>query len=349
MTDISRWLASGDSPVGLATVVATWGSGPRRAGAKMAFTAGGGLSGSVSGGCVEGAVVEAGLEVLAGAPPCLLAFGVADETAWEVGLACGGTIEVFVERLDEAEFEVIRAALEADRRVARGVIVRGPAEVTGRSLVLTEDGEASGSLGAGDLDEGARAAMLALAVPGRVALGEVELFADIMAPPPVLVMVGGAHIAIALASLASVVGFRTVVVDPRRAFGSAARFPHVDRLIQAWPAEALAGLRLTAGTAIVTLSHDPKIDDPALAAALDSPAFYVGALGSRKTHAGRRERLLARGATEEALGRIHAPVGLDIGAATPEEIALAVMAEVVMAYRRRADWDSPDRAQSYPG
>jgi xanthine dehydrogenase accessory factor len=163
------------------------------------------------------------------------------------------------------------------------------------------------------------------------------VFVDVMETPPALVIVGGAHIAVALTRLAKLVGYRSIVIDPRRAFGSQARFPEVDRLIQAWPGKAFIESPPGPESAIVTLSHDPKIDDPALRAALESDAFYIGALGSRKTNAKRRERLAAMGFSESQLARIHAPIGLDIGADNPEEIALAIMAEVVAAYRGRND------------
>jgi xanthine dehydrogenase accessory factor len=173
--------------------------------------------------------------------------------------------------------------------------------------------------------------------PARYELVDgVEVFIDAFRPSPVLVIVGGAHIAVALARFARIVGFRTVVIDPRRAFGSESRFPDVDQLIQSWPGKAFEESPLQADTAVVTLSHDPKIDDPALSAALASDVFYIGALGSRETHARRRERLSALGFTGEQLARIHAPIGLDIGADNPEEIALAIMAEVVAAHRRPA-------------
>jgi xanthine dehydrogenase accessory factor len=157
----------------------------------------------------------------------------------------------------------------------------------------------------------------------------LQLFVEVQKPPPTLVIVGGVHIAIALASLAKTLGYETVVVDPRRAFGNVERFPHADRLIQAWPEDAFSELELTDETAIAMLTHDPKIDDPALKVALNSPAFYIGALGSRKTQEKRRQRLMANGISEEQLSRLHGPIGLEIGGESPEEIALAIMAEVV--------------------
>jgi len=332
--DLTRWLAAGQADIALATVLTTWGSAPRRAGAKMAFTAGGAaLSGSVSGGCVEGAVIAAGEETLADGRPRRLRFGVADETAWGVGLACGGTIEVFVERLDRATYAAARRWLDAGASGALLTVVAGPEVLLGRKAIV-EDGQViAGSLGA------ALGEMLPVAVPPEpqllAAAGGVELFVDPIHPAPALFLIGGAHIAVALARLAAVVGYRVVVIDPRRAFGSAERFPDVDHIDHRWPDKALADLRPGASAAVVTLSHDPKIDDPALRAALAGDAFYIGALGSRKTHAARRDRLAAAGLSEAQLARIHAPVGLDLGAQTPEEIALAIMAEVVKAWHNR--------------
>ena len=334
--DITRWLFDGASDIALATVLTTWGSAPRKAGAKMAFTAGGAaISGSVSGGCVEGAVIEAGGEVLADGRPRLLRFGVADETAWGVGLACGGTIEVFVERLDVAAYDAARRWIDAGTSGALLTAVAGPDEWLGGKAMIEDGAVTAGSL-APTLD----ADVIALADAARTAqrittAGGLELFIDPVRPSPSLVIVGGAHIAVALARLAKVVGYRTVVIDPRRAFGSTVRFPDVDRLVQAWPDKALAEEPLAAEAAVVTLSHDPKIDDPALRAALSSNAFYIGALGSRQTHAARRQRLAALGFSDAQLARIHAPIGLDIGADNPEEIALAIMAEVVQAWRNQ--------------
>jgi xanthine dehydrogenase accessory factor len=342
IADVDRWRAAGD-PVALATVVETWGSAPRRAGAKMAVAPGERLAGSVSGGCVEGAVVQAAAEVLAGRPPRLLRFGVTDAKAWEVGLSCGGTIEVFLERLDEEVYEPLRSALLADRSAAVVTVVRGPGGALGRKLFLGEDGAAAGSLG-GELDESARRAAreaLAAGESRRVELTPteaaepVQAFVEVHRPPPVLVMVGGVHVSVALTAIARTLGYRTVVVDPRRAFGSADRFPHADRLVTSWPDEALAQVGLTPSTAVAVLTHDPKLDDPALTAALPSTAFYVGALGSRATQEKRRKRLLAAGLTEAQISRLHAPIGLDLGGRSPEEIALAVMAEVVAAKNGR--------------
>lgn len=334
LVDVDNWLAN-DKAVALATVISTWGSAPRREGAKLALTADGQIAGSVSGGCVEGAVVEAGIDVLESDRPRLLHFGVADETAWEVGLACGGEIELFVESLDPALYAQARDWLQTGQAGVIATVVAGPETLLGRHLLLDESGAPAGSLGLA-LDEAAvevaRAALLT-GRPRRATLAAtpepVELFLDVLQPPPTLVVVGGVHIAIPLTRMAQAAGYRTVVVDPRRAFGSAERFPHVDRLVQAWPQEALPDLSLGSHTAVALLTHDPKIDDPALKIVLTTPVFYVGALGSSRTHARRRRRLQEAGLTPEQLDRIHGPIGLDINARTPEEIAVAILAQIV--------------------
>lgn len=334
ISDIDQWLANSRAAIALATVVNTWGSAPRKNGAKMAFTAdGAAISGSVSGGCVEGAVIAAGDEVLATGKPQLLHFGVADSDAWEVGLACGGTIEVFVEILDIPSYQKAREWVE-ERQVGSIVtVVRGPEALLGQKIIVNADGTVSGSLNP-DLDAGATD----LAVVSRKSMrhsltDDIDIFIDVLRPSPTLIIIGGAHIAIPLVQMAKIIGYRTMIIDPRRAFGSEARFPDVDELISAFPDKALTEISPDSETAVVTLSHDPKIDDPAIHVALHSKAFYVGALGSRRTTAKRHERMLALGFTEEELSRLHAPIGIDIGADSPEEIALAIMGQIVQAYR----------------
>ncbi len=327
--DINRWLAE-KQPVALATVVQTWGSAPRKAGAKMALTLDGRIIGSVSGGCVEGAVIEEGTAVLQTNQPKLLHYGVADETAWDVGLACGGTIEVFVERLDTAVYHFIHTLIQNDEAGAAITVIRGPEALLGRKLAVSRAGERLGTLGDAALDAQAIDVEATLVHPQRVELSEeIELFIDTVRPAPTLIMVGGVHIAVALTSYARTLGYRTLVIDPRRAFGSDERFPHVDQLIQAWPDKAFAEITITEETAVALLTHDPKIDDPALKIILKANPFYIGALGSNKTHAKRVERLRGYGFSDTEIGLIHGPIGLNIGAQTPEEIALAIMAEIV--------------------
>lgn len=334
VTDINRWRAE-DQPVALATVIQTWGSAPRKAGAKMAVTPDGQLSGSVSGGCVEGAVYEEAVAALENHQPKLLSYGVADETAWEVGLACGGSIQIFVEGLHNEIYEAVDKLLAEERAGAVATVIAGDEALVGRKLFVDTRGNRLGGITA-EVDEQAAALMRDIIKQGQVqrttlAGTNLELFIDVYMPPPQLVMVGGVHIAVALAALAKTLGYRTVVVDPRRAFGSEERFPHADVLIQKWPDKAFEEVTLNENTAVALLTHDPKIDDPALKAVLNSPAFYIGALGSSKTHAKRVARLQEAGFEEQAIGRIHGPIGLDIGAQNPEEIALSVLAEIVKA------------------
>ena len=334
--DIDRWLVNGES-IALATVLQTWGSSPRQVGAKLALTAGGEVSGSVSGGCVEGAVIETGLSVIKTGKPQLLHFGVANDTAWDVGLACGGSIEVFVQRLDRVVYDAIGATLRADNSSVIVTVIRGPIDLLGRSIVVNDSGEVIGTLGA-EIDRAAVEVANEILCAGqsqRKALSDsIELFFDVIAPAPEVIAIGGVHIAIALTQLAKVMGYRTTVIDPRGVFGTAARFPHVDRLIQAWPDEALRQIKLSCLSAVAMLTHDPRLDDPALKIVLPGEAFYVGALGSPVTNAQRRERLLAAGVRASDLDKLHSPIGLDIGSKSPEEIALAIMAEIVACRNR---------------
>lgn len=340
--EVERWSAE-MAPVAMATVIETWGSAPRGVGSKMALAADGRMAGSVSGGCVEGAVAEAGNEVLLTREPQLLQFGVSDETAWDVGLACGGMIDVFVEPLQPASFNFLRDLLNEDEPFAVATIIAGPSEILGQKLIVQRSGRLFGEIGLsldGLVAAAARAALASatsrrqtLAIP-EAGLEPVDVFIEVVRPAPALIVIGGVHIAISLTSMAKALGYRTIVIDPRRAFGSQERFPHVDLLIQAWPDQAFEQLKITDSTAVASLTHDPKIDDPALTHALRRPAFYVGALGSRKTHASRCERLIQSGLAQESVDRIHGPIGLSIGARTPEEIAVSIIAEIISAQHR---------------
>jgi xanthine dehydrogenase accessory factor len=249
-------------------------------------------------------------------------------------LACGGSIDIFVKPLDEEFFRALREVLVEEKTAVMVTVIRGPEELLGREVLVEEGGSVTGSLS----DELNKQAIelaretLALGESRRAMLNEeTEVFLEVILPPPTLIAVGGVHITIALMALAKTLGYRTVVIDPRSAFGNEERFPNVDRLIQRWPDEAFEEIPLTRSTAVAMLTHDPKLDDPALKIALPSPAFYVGALGSKTTQAKRRQRLLEDGMTEEQLNRLHGPIGLKIGAGTPEEIAMSIMAEVVAA------------------
>ena len=343
LPDVERWLAEGKA-VAVATIIKTWGSSPRAVGSKMAVCGDGAMVGSVSGGCVESAVVQEALGVLKTGQPKRLHYGVADEAAWEAGLACGGQIELWVEPLAAwqarsagrpSPYEVLVQCVRQNRPVVRAVVLQSGDPPGGQFAIFPWDGEPVGSMPDG-LWEPAKAEarrLLGGGVPGtlaHVAQGvQVEVFYDLELPSPTLVIVGGVHIGIELARQAKLLGFRVVIVDPRRAFGSVERFPMADAVLQEWPAEALASLKLDPTVAVAAVSHDPKIDDPALIAALRSPAFYVGALGSAETNRQRAARLGEAGISEEQLARLRAPIGLALGGRGPAEIALAVMAEIV--------------------
>ncbi len=299
----------------LATVVETWGSAPRRVGAQLAVSGAGEIEGSVSGGCVEGAVVAEAIDAIGDGRPRLLSFGVSDDEAFAVGLACGGTIRVLVEPVGGSLPEATLAALAEARAARRAVayVVR-PGEGGGRLLTPAEGhGERFRADRSGLEDDGS--------------------FVAIHNPPLRMIVVGAVHIAQPLLAMARLAGYDPLLIDPREAFGSAARFPG-ETISHDWPDEALAAAGLDARTAVVTLTHDPKLDDPAIRAALASPAFYLGCLGSTRTHAKRVQRLTEAGFGAEAVARIHAPVGLDIGAATPAEIAVAILAEITQVLRR---------------
>lgn len=336
LPDIEAWGAEAQ-PLSLATVVKTWGSAPRAAGAKMVVSADGRIAGSVSGGCVEAAVIEAAQEAARTGTPRLLSFGVADDTAWAVGLACGGAIDVFVEAPDDAGLAEMASLAAGDSAAAVATVLDGPH--LGRRLFLRGDAQIRGTL-KGPLSQKVSAAARAALAEGksaRVPIADTDVFIEVMRPAPKLVIVGGVHIAIPLTWMARSLGYRTIVVDPRPAFGRADRFPQAHEIISAWPDEALNQIGLNAESAVAVLTHDPKLDDPALRASLVSPAFYVGALGSKQTQAKRRDRLLAAGLSESQVGRLRAPIGLDLGGRTPEEIAVSVLAQIVAVRNGRAD------------
>jgi xanthine dehydrogenase accessory factor len=341
--DVDSWLDR-DNPIAMATVVETWGSSPRHAGAKMAVTSSGQISGSVSGGCVEGAVAEACLGVINGEPPVLLKYGVSDATAWDVGLACGGTIEIFVDLVQLDQQRLTHDLVRAGKSFTIATVIGGPDQWVGDKVVVQKEGKPIAYCNASIepvLESAARSILISgksqrqLLLSGEQDPESIEVFVEVVEPAPTLLMVGGVHIAVVLARIAQEIRYHTIVVDPRKVFGSEERFAGADQLIQAWPKDAFEEIEITSSTAIALLTHDPKIDDPAAILALASPAFYIGALGSRKTHAARRERLTAAGITASQLDRIHAPIGIDIGASSPEEIAVSIMAEIVASRHAR--------------
>lgn len=312
------WHRSGRKAA-LATVVETWGSAPRQPGSQLAISGEGQIMGSVSGGCVEGAVVTEALEAMEDGLPRILTFGVSDETAFAVGLACGGTIRVLVEPVGKGLPEDMLADLVAARAEKHPLAYAVHPETWARALYRPgQDGAADARL---------RSDKAGLEEDGR--------FIAPHNPPLRLIVVGAVHIAQPLVSIARACGYAPTLIDPRDTFGAAERFPG-ETVLDDWPDEALAALAPDTRTAIVTLTHDPKLDDPAIRLAIRSPAFYLGCLGSKKTHAKRVERLTEAGFSVAEIGRIHAPVGLDIWAKTPAEIAVSIMAQITATLRQGA-------------
>jgi len=299
----------------LATVVQTWGSAPRRVGSQLAISGEGEIEGSVSGGCVEGAVVVEALDAIEAGTPLMLEYGVSDGDAFAVGLACGGTIRVLVEPIGSVMPEATLEALVA-ARAARRPVAYVTAMKAGRRLVETGFETRFRMDRSGFEEDG-------------------ETFVAIHNPPLRLIVVGAVHIAQALMPMARIAGYDPVLIDPRGSFGSAARFPG-ETILDDWPDEGVSAVGLDSRTALMLLTHDPKLDDPALELALASPCFYIGALGSTRTHAKRIERLTSKGFDETQLARIHGPVGLDIGAAGPSEIAVSILAQMTRVLRRGA-------------
>lgn len=315
---VDRWLAEGCA-VALATVVDTWGSAPRGIGAKMAVTADMAMIGSVSGGCVENAVIQEAVESLTDGRPRLLNFGVSDDTAWNVGMACGGKITVFVEPLDQHWWRLLTDHIRQNAPVVTVTILEG--DSAGQKILF---GDAL-LYSTAENPEHLRQAAHEQAQSKRVA----DMLVDIHNPRPRLIIVGGVHVAIPLQLFATQLGFEVILIDPRRAFASPERFPGIKRVYHSYPNQALPQVGLTRDTYIAVLTHDPKIDDLALQTALPSEAAYVGVLSSKRTHERRLERLTKAGLEPHLLDRIHTPIGMDIGAKTPEEIALSIMAEIV--------------------
>lgn len=315
--------------VALATVIQTWGSAPQPVGSRLAIDSAQNFEGSVSGGCVEGSVISEASEVLETGESRILTFGVSDETAFEAGLACGGTIRIFLESIG-GEKGAGNAALYAGVADARAA--RRPAIMTTR----LEDGSHQ-LLDPGDIDAQAPLADIMLQALSRgqsqiVDSAEGEIFLEVHSPALRLVIIGAVHIAQYLEPMAAAAGYAVTIIDPRQAFATPERFPAA-RLFPEWPDDVLPDFDLDARTAMLALTHDPKIDDVALKLALGSDCFYIGALGSKRTHAARIERLRDAGFSDALIARIHAPVGLAIGARGPAEIAISIVAELVAALR----------------
>ena len=345
LADVARWQEAGERAA-IARVVGVVGSSPREAGAAMAVSEGSEVAGSVSGGCDEGAVVEAALEVLKGERASgVITFGYSDEDAFAVGLTCGGTIHLFVEPVDEhvadgAMYGTLNAAIDASEPVALVTIVDGIG--VGSKLLVRPGNEPLGTLGDPDLDR----------VVSRDALGELEaglssirhygehgeareeavsVFVESFVVPPRMLIFGAVDFTAALAKVAKLLGFRVIVCDARAVFATVQRFPMADEVVNTWPDRYLAevGARLTERDAVCVLTHDHKFDVPAIVAAMQTKVGYIGAMGSRRTNEGRVVRLRDAGLTDDDIARVMSPIGLDIGARTPEETAISISAEVI--------------------
>ena len=330
LPDIERWREAGKK-VAIATVVQAYGSAPRRPGAKMAIADDGDFVGSVSGGCVENDVVEHAKQVLDEDHPRLVPYGISDEMAFNVGLACGGQIEVFIQPFGKA--------FPTAKPVAFAYVVDGPNQ--GNGLLAWEFGKHRGSVGQGDtFDERVAQDAIRLLKDGKngqlryddAPEAPTRVFVDTYPAQPTIVIFGGVHIGVALANLAKTVGgFKVVVVDARGAWATPERFPAADEIHVMHADDYLNGHPLGHNSYVAVLSHDPKLDDPALFGALQSDARFVGAIGSPKTQRERRQRLKTAGLTDEQLARLHGPIGLDLGAVSPEEIGVAILGQMIAA------------------
>ena len=345
LSDVARWQSAGQRAA-MARVVSVIGSSPREIGAAMAVSEGGEVAGSVSGGCVEGAVVEAALEILAGdRDPGVITFGYSDEDAFAVGLTCGGTINLFVEPVDEPVIDgkvlaALSSAIEASEPVALVTVVDGIG--IGSKLLVRPGADPIGTLGDADLDR----------VVHRDALGELEagfssvrhygehgeareeavsVFIESFVVPPRMIIFGAVDFTAALASIAKLLGFHVTVCDARAVFATVQRFPMADEVVNTWPDRYLneVGGELTPRDVVCVLTHDHKFDVPAIVAAIDTEVGYIGAMGSRRTNEGRVVRLREAGLDDDQIDRVMSPIGLDIGARTPEETAISICAEVI--------------------
>jgi xanthine dehydrogenase accessory factor len=342
-----RWLEEGRRVVA-ATLVETVGSAPLDPGAEMLVDDTGRIEGSVTGGCVEGALVHEAGEVLEGAPPRLVTYGISDQAAADVGLMCGGTVRLFVHEVGRREREALAAAHEAraeGRPVALATLLDG--ERAGTKLAVLEDGVVGG-LGVTDLlddsvardargflDEG-RSAIRRYSAKGEVMGSDLAVYVQAFSSPPEMVIFGAIDFSAALARLAGEIGYRVTICDARAAFVRSPRFSRHAEVVVDWPDRHLAGRDLGPRDAILVFTHDPKFDEPALVAALASGAGYIGALGSRRTHEERTERLREAGVSDDELRRISSPCGLDVGARTPAETAIAILGEILALRADRA-------------
>lgn len=348
LATVDSWQAEGQG-IGRAVVVRTFGSAPRPEGATLLLSDDGRIAGSVSGGCVEGATTTEIEEARAAGHSRVIRYGITDAQAWGVGLACGGTIDVLVEPSISDPVLAAARAVQAGRTGGRCVVTplpadapgadggphrRGEGEAPATPLIVFDDGDLDGTLGSAEADAQLVAAGLEALASGRsraITIGERQLFVEAYPVRPRLVIIGAVPVAMSLVRLARELGYETVVIDGRPSFATNERFPDVDQLIVGWPDEVAADIGLGPPDAVAVLSHDPKFDEPAIVESLRRGCRYVGAIGSRKTQARRRERLLEAGLSVAELDRLRGPIGLDLGGREPAETALAIMAEVVAA------------------
>jgi xanthine dehydrogenase accessory factor len=353
LSPITRWWAAGDR-FSLATVVRTYRSAPRDPGAAMAVSAADQeVVGSVSGGCVEGAIYELSLEVSRTGAPVLETYGVSDDDAFAVGLTCGGIIDIFVEPIDKASFPElgeVSAAVERGEPVAVATVISGPGQVGARRVIWAGDlaggakdgwrSGASGTLGLAQLDAAVDDDARGMLAQGRTGIrrygargerlgNELSVFVNSFAPAPRLLVFGAIDFAAAVARVGKFLGYHVTVCDARKVFATTSRFPDADEVVVDWPHRYLAATDVDTRTVICVLTHDPKFDVPVLEVALRTSAGYIGAMGSRRTHDDRLERLREAGLTEEQLSRLRSPIGLDLGARTPEETAVSITAELI--------------------
>ncbi len=347
MNDISdtieRWRRDGEH-IALATVINVDGSAPRGEGAKMAVTRDGKVVGSVSGGCVESAVAQAAMEVLATGTPSIVRYGINRNMMWDIGLSCGGAIDVFIEPLPD-----LLPDARPQRVSAICTIVRGSNHI-GQKILVDGEGQTRGSFGDAALQSRVVQAAQGLIGAGQsktVSLGAHDVFVDISVPEAHLLLVGAVHIAVALCKMATQAGFSVTVIDPRPTLCNRERFPDARDLMVEWPEDALPKIDVDENTYIAVLTHDEKFDDPTLVRVLPTRACYVGAIGSKKTQALRRDRLRDAGLAPEVVSRLHGPIGLDIGSQTPEEIAVAILAEMIASKYKRSGTPLRDRVNEH--
>ena len=341
LPDLDLWQSQGEE-IALATVVQVRRSAPRPPGARLGVTRSGRMSGSVSGGCVEADVFERAMQVLDSRSPEVASYGIADELAFQVGLSCGGSIDVLIEPfVSGSEWDALRRSVESQQPAVYAVGL-APTPLLGRKLTRLIGGRSVGSIERSlDSDIAEESDQLMQTAGTKVVTlpwrGEqAQVFLETFRPSPSLLIVGATHAAISLCRLATEVGFQVTVIDARSALATPERFPNAERIIHAWPEEALAQVSLDNYSSLVVLTHDPKFDVPALAHALHSAARYIGAQGSRVTHEGRTKQLRQQGFGDADLARIRSPIGLDIGSRTPAELAVAILAEVLAVLYNRA-------------